>query len=34
MIQTRHGTFEVVAIAQDDEGNVEVMLIEVVEHGS
>ena len=34
MIKTRHGNFEVVAIAQDDKGNVEVMLVEVVVHGS
>lgn len=34
MIKTRHGNFEVVVIAQDEQGNVEVLLVEVVEHGS
>jgi len=34
MIETRHGTFEVVAIGQDEQGNVEVVLVEVVQHGS
>lgn len=32
MIKTRHGNFEVVAIAQDEQGNVEVVLVEVVQH--
>jgi len=32
MIKTRHGTFEVVAIGQDEQGNVEVVLVEVLQH--
>jgi len=30
IIHTRHGSFEVVYIAHDKEGNVEVLLVEVV----